>query len=246
MRPHIRQFIEAAVDTFPLGGPIYEFGSFQVAGQESINDLRPLFLGQSYVGCDFRPGPGVDRVEDVSALTLADETAGTILCLETLEHVFETRRAIDEILRVLKPGGAVLISTPFHFHIHGYPSDYWRLTPSCLERLLSPLAATVVGYQGPEKTPHTVFALGFKAPASVDLAGRVEIFLTQFQKRLEQLEGSVDRWTRHWQRLRMMLATKGERRARHEYYKSEFRFSIASQEDQDLMFWRYGERRKSA
>ena len=48
-----------------------------------------------------RPGPGVDRVEDVSAMTLADASAGTILCLETFEHVFEVRRAFDEVDRVL-------------------------------------------------------------------------------------------------------------------------------------------------
>src|SRR5208337_314921 len=52
--------------------------------------------GQVYVGCDMRPGPGVDRVEDVSASNLPDGSAGTVLCIETFEHVFEVRRAFDE------------------------------------------------------------------------------------------------------------------------------------------------------
>ena len=54
-----------------------------------------------------RPGPGVDRVEDVSAISLPDGSAGTVLCIETFEHVFEVRRAFDEVFRILKPGGAL-------------------------------------------------------------------------------------------------------------------------------------------
>ena len=42
------------------------------------------------------PGPGVDRVEDVSAINEPDGSAGTVLCTETFEHVFEVRRAFDE------------------------------------------------------------------------------------------------------------------------------------------------------
>ena len=145
MRPHNNAFVRLASEAFDLPGPVYEFGSFQVEGQEEHSDLRRYFRGKPYVGCDFRDGPGVDRVEDVTKINLPDHSAGTVLCIETFEHVFAVHKAFDEVFRILRPGGVFLLTSPFHFHIHGYPDDYWRFTPSCLRRMLAPYAARVVG-----------------------------------------------------------------------------------------------------
>lgn len=222
MRDNVRAFVAAAAANFELRGPVYEFGSYIVPGQEAIGDLRPLFPDREYVGCDMREGPGVDRVEDISQLTLADESVPTIVCVETLEHVFEVRRAVDEILRVLAPGGMVVITTPFNFYLHNYPGDYWRLTPSCLQGLLAPLAATVVGSQGVESFPHTVFALGCKAPVPTDFAARVERFTTMFQLSLKQAEANEPRRKRFKRRVVSLVRSKGERRREREYYQARF------------------------
>ena len=63
----------------PLAGPepIVEIGAFQVSGQEAIADLRPIFPGKRYIGCDMQPGPGVDRIEDIHALSFASGEVGT-------------------------------------------------------------------------------------------------------------------------------------------------------------------------
>jgi hypothetical protein len=73
---------------------------------------------------------------------------------------------------VLKPGGLFVITTPLNFRIHAYPDDYWRLTPTCLRRLLAPYEAKVSGFQGHDKFPHTVMAVARKAPAESDFAER--------------------------------------------------------------------------
>ena len=104
MRDHNKAFCRLVAETFDCPGPVFEFGSYQVEGQEGYANLRGLFPGKEYVGCDMRPGPGVDRVEDVTAISLPDGSAGTVLCIETFEHVFEVRRAFDEVFRILKPG----------------------------------------------------------------------------------------------------------------------------------------------
>ncbi len=165
MRDHNKAFVRAAAQAFDCPGPVFEFGSYQVEGQLDYADLRSLFPGKDYVGCDMRPGPGVDRVEDVSAISLPDGAAGTILCVETFEHVFEVRRAFDEVFRVLKPGGVFIITSPLNFRIHGYPDDYWRMTPSCLRRMLGHYDGRVTGYQGHVKFPHSVMGVGVKAAA---------------------------------------------------------------------------------
>jgi SAM-dependent methyltransferase len=61
---------------------------------------------------------------------IEDNTYGTTICLNTLEHVYDSKFMIDEIHRTLKPGGTVHITVPFIFRIHGHPDDYSRHTPS--------------------------------------------------------------------------------------------------------------------
>ncbi|WP_152050875.1 methyltransferase domain-containing protein [Tautonia marina] len=211
MRDHNKAFCQLVSETFDCPGPIVEFGAYQVEGQEGFADLRSLFPGKQYLGCDMRSGPGVDRVEDVSAMTLNDESAGTIICLETFEHVFEVRRAFDEVYRVLKPGGLFILTSPFHFRIHGYPDDYWRMTPSCLGRMLECYALRVVGQQGPKKTPHTVMSLGIKHPAPADAVERAEHLVSRYQSWLIDQEAAIPSITKVRRRLSMLYRSKAER-----------------------------------
>ncbi|HBL31764.1 MAG TPA: methyltransferase type 11 [Acidobacteria bacterium] len=169
MRTSIKDYARLVATTLPIAEPVYEFGALQVAGQEGFADLRPLFPGKTYVGCDMRPGPGVDRLLDLHALDLPDATAGTILCFDTLEHVEYPHRAVEEMFRVLRPGGVLAITSVMDFHIHDHPHDYWRFTPDAFRSLLRPCAQVQVDWAGREIFPHTVVGLGVKG-ATLDLA----------------------------------------------------------------------------
>jgi SAM-dependent methyltransferase len=222
MRHHVRAFVAAAAEALALRGPVYEFGSYQVAGQDGQGDLRGLFPGTPYIGCDMRPGPGVDRIEDLAGLSLPDEAAQTIVCVDTLEHVLEPCRAMSEVIRVMRPGGVLLVAAPLDFHIHAHPDDYWRLTPSCLARLLSPLAVSLVGSQGVESYPHTVYGIGWKPPVSLGVADAARRFIAGLEARLADLAASVPSFRRLTSRVRACVCTKGERRRRREFYRTRF------------------------
>lgn len=60
------------------------------------------------------------------ALPYRDNQFDTILSHEVLEHVLDDRKSIQEMVRVLKPGGRVIIFVPnrwYPFETHGH---YWR------------------------------------------------------------------------------------------------------------------------
>lgn len=162
MRQVVKDFVSIAVGSLVLEEPIYEFGSLQVAGQEHFADLRSLFAGGSYVGVDMREGPGVDRVLNLHDIDLPAASVGTVLCLDTLEHVEYPHRALEEIYRILKPNGTAVISSVMNFHIHNFPNDYWRFTPQAFKSLLKSFAGSFVGFAGRERFPHTVVGIGFK------------------------------------------------------------------------------------
>jgi SAM-dependent methyltransferase len=165
MNRFIHGMVRAVSETFDLPGPVLEVGSFQVPGQEALADVRPLFPGREYIGLDMRPGPGVDLVADVERLPLPDASVGTVLALNTFEHVRRFWVALDEVRRVLRPDGALLLSCPFYFHVHHYPSDYWRFTPEALASLLEDYPGRLLGGPGPAKRPANVWALALRSRA---------------------------------------------------------------------------------
>jgi len=228
MRNHNKALCSLTAQTIDCPGPIFEFGAFQVDGQEGFADLRSLFPGRKFIGCDMRPGPGVDLVEDVTAINLPDASAGTVLCIETFEHVFEVRRAFDEVFRLLKPGGLFVITSPLNFRIHGYPDDYWRMTPSCLRRQLEPYAARLSGYQGYHAFPHTVMGVAIKAPAPFDVTQRLQKIAAGYQLWLEETAARLPLVEKMRRGASQLYRSKGERRQIAAYYTAEFVIDVGT------------------
>jgi ubiquinone/menaquinone biosynthesis C-methylase UbiE len=52
------------------------------------------------------------EVGSVTSLPYRDESFDLVVCLETLEHVPDWRRGLEELIRVLRPGGRFIITTP--------------------------------------------------------------------------------------------------------------------------------------
>ncbi len=156
MRPHVREFLELCAEVLPCPEPVVEIGAFQVPGQEAISDLRPLFPGKSYLGCDMQPGVGVDRIENIHALSFRTGDVGTFLLSDTLEHVADPLRAMREVRRCLRGDGIAIYTSVMNFPIHGYPNDYWRFTPEAFRSLGADFARLVIFFCGPKEHPHTV------------------------------------------------------------------------------------------
>lgn len=56
--------------------------------------------------------PGVDRREDMTALSFEDESFDIAIAHHVLEHIRDDRAAIAEMYRVLQPGGRAILSVP--------------------------------------------------------------------------------------------------------------------------------------
>lgn len=161
--------MELCSRVLPIHEPIYEFGSLQVPGQEGYADLRRFFPGRDYVGADVRDGPGVDIILNLHDIDLPAESVGTVLVLETLEHVERPWRAVVELHRVLKPGGVLIASSQMNYPIHNHPVDYWRFTPEAFRVLLKPFDQTHIDFAGESHFPHTVVGVGFKGSVAEDV-----------------------------------------------------------------------------
>ena len=93
-------------------------------------------LASYVVSLDYTPFEHVSAVGDVSDLPLRSDSVDGVIIQEVLEHVPDPPQVMQEIRRVLKPGGRVYAEVPFLYaqHGQGYP-DYYRFTLTGLEYL---------------------------------------------------------------------------------------------------------------
>jgi SAM-dependent methyltransferase len=87
-----------------------------------------------YLATDLRVLANVDFASDAGRLPLADGSVDLVLALELLEHVTRPQAVLDELRRILKPGGTVIISVPSTVPRHD-DHDYWRYTAEGLSEL---------------------------------------------------------------------------------------------------------------
>jgi SAM-dependent methyltransferase len=74
-------------------------------------------------------------VATVEKIPLDDESVDGIICTQVLGDVFDVQKAADEMMRVLKPGGLLLVTESWVADLHDEPHDYWRFSGEALTRL---------------------------------------------------------------------------------------------------------------
>lgn len=102
-----------------------------------------------YIGFDIeRRVPDVALLGDVQNMSaVSDASADVVLCSEVLEHVLRPQAALAEFHRILRPGGTLILSTPFLARLHEEPHDYFRYTRHGLRGLLRQTGFTVKGLE---------------------------------------------------------------------------------------------------
>jgi len=123
--------------------------SIQVSNNEYWLDLgcglKPYeaeFKKAQYIGIDLQHEGEIsefkkpDLFYDGIKIPFMDQTFHGVLCTEVLEHVPKPQELLEEINRVLVPGGKLIISVPFIYREHEEPYDFTRFTKFGLENIL--------------------------------------------------------------------------------------------------------------
>lgn len=119
-------------------GPVLVAGSRMYEGRE---DRRQLY--RAAFGVDIQEGPGVDLVHNLEKPLPAGYTGyGHVDCCSVLEHVARPWLAAQTLQDALSTGGTILVSVPFVWRVHAYPSDFWRFTPEALSILFTDIEWT--------------------------------------------------------------------------------------------------------
>ncbi|HEY6503090.1 MAG TPA: class I SAM-dependent methyltransferase [Chitinophagaceae bacterium] len=118
-----------------LSGKLLDFGC-------GSKPYQSLFTNASeYIGLDYE-GEGhqhvnenVDVFYDGKNIPFANESFDSVFSSEVFEHIFNIDEILQEINRVMKKNGKILITCPFVWHEHEVPVDYARYTRFALKHL---------------------------------------------------------------------------------------------------------------
>ena len=110
------------------GGCAFGYGTAPLAAKAKVLcgcDPSPELIARARENC-----PGIQfEICPLEKMPYADESFDAITLTDVLEHVADEKAALDEMFRVLKPGGRLIITTP-HTGLFGFmdPDNYaWHL-----------------------------------------------------------------------------------------------------------------------
>lgn len=83
------------------------------ASREGVNDIHGVDQDASYLAELDQIGINLQQLDiEAEPLPYADQYFEAVTCLEVLEHLYDPLRLVQEVARVLKPGGIAVISVP--------------------------------------------------------------------------------------------------------------------------------------
>ena len=116
----------------PAGTRLLDAGAGECQYKNQCGHLRyvaqdiAVYSGRGEVGLqtgrwDFSQ---IDIVSDIMDIPERDASFDAVLCTEVLEHLPDPIRALDEMARLLRPGGTFIITAPFWSLTHFAPYHY--------------------------------------------------------------------------------------------------------------------------
>ncbi|OQY71297.1 MAG: hypothetical protein B6D44_13225 [Ignavibacteriales bacterium UTCHB2] len=98
-------------------------------GNKPYSTIVSPFI-ESYTGCDIVQSS--DKVVDIlcqaTDIPLESNSFDTVISTQTIEHVADHQRLVNEAYRLLRPGGYFVISGPMYWPLHEEPFDFFRFT----------------------------------------------------------------------------------------------------------------------
>jgi len=104
------------------------------------NFYKDYFLqSSSYTTSEVTEDIDSDLTFDVRDMSyIKDAAYDCVYCSGVLEHVDDYKSGLNEITRILKTDGNLLLGLPFRQTLHMVPQDYWRFTEFGIRHLLRP------------------------------------------------------------------------------------------------------------
>lgn len=110
-------------------------------GGSIAKNISELFPEMNYRNLDLEESQDVPTIvcDVTEGIPLEDNSIDIVFSNNAFEHIAKPWIAAAELVRILKPGGFLYVSTVWSWRYHPVPIDYWRFSPDCLQFLFDGL-----------------------------------------------------------------------------------------------------------
>jgi SAM-dependent methyltransferase len=125
-------WVPEALAALPAGARLLDAGAGQCQYKKHCSHLK--YVAQDNAVYDGKGDKGlqtgswdfsqIDIVSDILNIPEPNASFDAVLCTEVLEHLPDPVRALDEMARLLRPGGTFIITAPFWSLTHFAPYHY--------------------------------------------------------------------------------------------------------------------------
>jgi ubiquinone/menaquinone biosynthesis C-methylase UbiE len=134
-------------------GKLVDVGAGQSPFKHLLNKQSTRYVALDIYSADDFGYQNPDVVQfDGQNIPFDDDSVDSVLCTEVLEHVENAQGLVDEMYRIVKPGGPVVITVPWSARYHYIPHDYHRFTPSRLTNMFAKFSSATVQPRGTDIT----------------------------------------------------------------------------------------------
>ncbi|PKO24155.1 MAG: methyltransferase type 11 [Chloroflexi bacterium HGW-Chloroflexi-1] len=123
-KANYRRLTELLLSDSPAPRVLVLGGSVLGVGMEALLERPAIALIES----DISFGPRTALICDGHDIPLEDGSVDAVIAQAVLEHVVDPYRVVEEMHRVLRPGGLVYAETPFMQQMHGGRYDFVRFS----------------------------------------------------------------------------------------------------------------------
>ncbi len=126
-RWYITRFVEAISRELAEGSSILDAGAGESVYKKYFNHCQYKAIDLA-VGENRWNYENLDYVGPLHEMPIEDGVFDAVLCTQVLEHLEWPRESVQEMYRVLKPGGKLYMTVPMAHCEHQVPYDFFRYT----------------------------------------------------------------------------------------------------------------------
>ncbi len=141
-----------------LSGALLDFGCGRKPYQKHLST-------QKYIGIDLlisahdHSDEQIDVYYDGCSLPFQNCSFDSVFSSEVFEHVFDIDSTLDELHRILKPSGFMLVTAPFGWEEHEEPNDFARYTSYGLRHILKKHGFEIIVFHKANNYIETLFQM---------------------------------------------------------------------------------------
>ena len=152
------------------------FSPFYSFYREQISSVTCADWSQS-----MHQNPQLDVICDLNdKLPFDSDTFDSILLSDVLEHIRKPEQLLNEIQRLLKKDGVLIMNVPYYYCLHEEPHDYFRYTEFALKSMTSDAGLKVELLQKTGGTLEIMTDLFAKNVRPIPVIGKSLCKLSQF------------------------------------------------------------------